>query len=400
MLSINDIEAARERIRERIIETPCTYSESLSRLTGCSVYLKFENLQVTGSFKDRGALNKLLQLTDEQCAAGVIAASAGNHAQGVAYVAQLLGVRAVIVMPETAPLSKIRGTESFGAEVVLHGTNFEQTLARAQQLQQQHGYVFVHAFNDTDVIAGQGTIGLEIVEQVPEPDMVVVPVGGGGLIAGVATALRARYPAIRVVGVEMEGLPAMLRSLRAGRVETLEPVSTLADGIAVARVGELTFPLVQQYVEQVVVVNEEETAAAIMTLLEQEKTLAEGAGAVGFAALQRGRIPETEGRRVVVVISGGNLDMTLLARIVDRGMESDGRLARLRVVVPDKPGSIARLAEIVSGLGANIFDISQTRFVSDVKLGETEVELYLETRDWDHVRTIVAAIRTDGLVVK
>lgn len=400
MLTPDEIDAARARIRDYVIETPCTYSERLSQLVGCELYLKLENLQVTGSFKDRGAFNKLLQLTPAQRAAGVIAASAGNHAQGVAHAARLLGIEAVIVMPETAPLAKIRGTEEYQARVVLQGAGFDATLATAHHLAREHGYTFIHAFDDEAVIAGQGTIGREIADQVPEADLVVVPVGGGGLIGGIAMALKALRPGVRVIGVEAECVPAMRHSLEIGRAEAVTAVSTLADGIAVARVGELTLPLAQRYVDAVVTVEEEEIAAGIMTLLEREKTLAEGGGVVGLSALLRGKIAEVAGRTAVVVISGGNLDMTLLARIVERGLETDGRLARLEVVVPDRPGSIAELARAVADQGANIFDISQTRSITEVGLGEMEVELVLETRGWAHVREIRRALASMGLAVK
>ncbi|MEA3292176.1 MAG: threonine ammonia-lyase [Pseudomonadota bacterium] len=396
MINTASIEAARKRIRDRVYLSPCAYSETLSRMTGCRLYLKLENLQMTGSFKDRGALNRILQLSEAEKKAGVIAASAGNHAQGVANAARLIGVRAVIVMPETTPLSKIRGTQELGAEIVLHGMGYDDAFARALELADQRGLALIHAFDDAEIIAGQGTIGLELLEQVPELDKVIVPVGGGGLIAGIATAVKARRPEVEIVGVEVERIPGMQQSLAAGKVVAAPTAGTIADGIAVGKVGALTLPVVQALVNDVVAVSEEQISGAIMTLLEREKTLAEGAGAAGFAALLAELVGEVGGRQVVVVISGGNIDMNLLGRIVERGLEADGRLARMTVVVADKPGSIADLAAIVADESANIFDITQSRWLSEVKLGERQVVLELETRGADHAAAIREAIRRGG----
>jgi threonine dehydratase len=400
MVTLDDIRDARARLGGQVVATPCPHSEVLSRLLGCELYLKLENLQATGSFKDRGALNKILQLSPEQRAAGVITASAGNHAQGVAHAARLAGIRALIVMPETAPLAKVRGTRELGAEILLYGRGYDEAFDKAQALQEARGYTFVHAFDDPQVIAGQGTIGLELLEQVPAADAVIVPVGGGGLLAGIATAMKGARPAIRLVGVQSAALPAMRESLRAGVVTPLRAANTLADGIAVARVGQHTLPILQQQGVEIATVEEEEIAAAVMILLEREKTLAEGAGAVGFAALQQRRIQGLAGRRVVVVISGGNIDMNLLAKILQRGMEGDGRLVRLKVVAPDQPASIARVAELVAQHHAGIRRISQNRSVQEVALEETELRLTLETRGWEHVEAIRNAIREAGFQVK
>ena len=270
-LSLSDIQAARERIKDRVELTPCDYSEILSRLYDCHLYLKLENLQITGSFKPRGAFNKMLQLTAEQRAAGVVAASAGNHAQGVAYAARQLGIAATIVMPETTPLAKIRGTEELGASIVLHGSRYGEAYDKACELQQQHGYTFVHAFDDPHIIAGQGTIGLEILEQVPDADIIVVPIGGGGLISGIALVIKHIRPDIRLIGVQAERIPAMKTSLEAGHIQPHHPANTIADGISIAKVGQHTFPLVQQYIDEVVTVNEEAIANAIMMLLEHKR---------------------------------------------------------------------------------------------------------------------------------
>jgi threonine dehydratase len=399
MVKLSDIQAARQRIGATVFFSPCAHSETLSRLMGCELFLKLENLQMTGSFKDRGALNKILKLSNAGQTAGIIAASAGNHAQGVAHAARVLGIRAIIVMPETTPLAKIRGTRELGAQIVLHGGSYEEAFAKACELQERHGYTFIHAFDDPDVIAGQGTIGLEILEQTPRPDVVVVPVGGGGLIAGIATAVKEICPNVRIIGVQSMRLPAMKASLAAGKIQPLAPASTLADGIAVALVGKHTFPNVIRYVEDIITVSEEEIAHAIVVLLEREKTLAEGAGAVGMAALLNAKIKGIAGKRVVVIISGGNIDMNLLSRLIERGLERDGRLAILRVIVPDKPGSIAALAASVADQRANIFQISQSRPASEVQLGQTEVQLTLETRGWGHVEEILQAIKEAGFSV-
>ena len=400
ILTLADIQTARERIQNVVEKTPCDYSEILSRLYGCHIYLKLENLQITGSFKPRGAFNKMLQLTTEQRAAGVIAASAGNHAQGVAYAARQLGIAATIVMPETTPLSKIRGTEELGAAIVLHGSRYGEAYDKASELQQQHGYTFVHAFDDPQIIAGQGTIGLEVLEQVPDPDMVVVPVGGGGLIAGIALAIKQTRPDIRLIGVEAERIPSMKTSIAIGHIEAQHPANTIADGISITRVGQYTFPLVRQYVDEIATVNEEAIATAIMMLLEREKTLTEGAGAVGFAALSHGCIDNIKDKKIVVVLSGGNIDMTMLTVILERGLESDGRLARLKVVIPDKPGNIAKLASLVAAQHANILEIYQHHSVSEVDIGETEVEMVLEAKGRTHVDAIITSIKQCGYQLK
>lgn len=400
MVTLTDIEQARSRIGDSVFYSPCARAEILSDLTGCEVFLKLENLQLTGSFKDRGALNKILQLNERQKRVGVITASAGNHAQGVAHAARISGIQATVVMPETTPLAKIRGTREFGARIVLYGKGYDEAQQKALELQAQHGYTFIHAFDDPDIIAGQGTIGLELLEQVPDMDLVVVPVGGGGLIAGIATAIRRQRPEIRLVGVEAERMPAMKKSISAGRVLPQRTTNTLADGIAVARVGEQTLPIVRRQISTIVTVTEEEIANAVMVLLEREKTLAEGAGAVGFAALYSGHLKEIRNRKVVVVISGGNIDMTMLSKILERGLEIDGRIARFKVVVPDKPGSIAELATLVAGHHANILHISQNRAVSEVELEETEVELVLETRGQEQVTEIKGSIENQGFSVK
>ncbi|MET0049139.1 MAG: threonine ammonia-lyase [Sedimenticola sp.] len=400
MVDLSDIQAAHQRIKDSVFRTPCTLSESLSHLTGCYLHLKLENLQMTGSFKERGSLNKILQLDQAQREAGVITASAGNHAQGVAHAARLCGIQATIVMPETTPLAKIRGTRELGAEIILHGSGYDQAYEKAQEIQRERNSTFIQAFNDEQIIAGQGTIGLEIVEQLPDVDTVVVPVGGGGLISGIGTAIRALRPETRIIGVEAERMPSMKESIAANSVTPHRTANTLADGIAVARVGELTLPIAREVVSEMVTVSEEEIANAIMVLLEREKTLAEGAGAVGLAALYNGHIRNVAGKNVVLVISGGNIDMTVLARILERGLETDGRIARIRVIMQDKPGNIATLATLVAGHQSNILQISQNRDVSEVQLEETEIELLLETRGKAHVAEIVESLIGHGFRVR
>ncbi len=350
---------------------------------------------MTGSFKERGAANLLLQLGAAERAQGVVAASAGNHGLAVAFHAARLGVPAVIVMPEWAPLIKATSARRYGAEVLLAGADFDEACARARALGAERGLVFVHPFDDDRVIAGQGTLGLELVEQVPDLDAVLVALGGGGLAAGVGLAVKARRPAVRVIGVEAEVLPAMRRALDAGRPVTLPAAATLADGIAVRRVAERTLALVRRYVDEVVTVGEEELAQAILLLLEIEKTVVEGAGAAPLAALVN-RPLGLAGARVALVLSGGNIDVTMLARIIERGLVKDGRLVRLGVLLRDRPGELARLAALVAGERANILHIQHDRAFSAAPVGDTEVELTLETSGRAQIERILARLAEAG----
>lgn len=399
MPTIAAIQDAQQRIRTTARTTPCVPSDYLSKVTGARVWLKLENRQLTGSFKVRGALNKLAQLSAAERRAGVVAASAGNHAQAVAYAARCHDLRAVIVMPETAPLTKVRGTYDHGAQVVLHGANFEEAYSRAHELAQAHGYTLIHAFDDPAVIAGQGTIGLELLEQVPDLDTVVVPVGGGGLIAGIAVALKATRPQIEVIGVEAERMAAMQASLAAGSVQRLRPASTIADGICIAAVAEQTLALVREHVSRITTCTEDQIANAVMALLEREKLLAEGAGAAGVAALLNGPLA-VSGKTVALIISGGNMDMSQLAVILERGLEADGRLARLLVVAPDRADSIAVLASLAADHHANIVEINENRHLGEVEMGEVEIELTLETRGHGHLHELRDAIRARGFAVR
>ena len=378
MLEAADIHAARGRLAGTIYATPCPYSETLSALTGARVFVKLENLQMTGSFKERGAANLLLQLSPDERRRGVVAASAGNHGLAVAFHAARLEISAVIVMPEWAPLAKVTAARRHGAEVVLHGDNFDEAYARAREIEAVRDLVFVHPFDDPRVIAGQGTIGLELLEQVPGLDAVLVPVGGGGLLGGVALAVKTERPAVQVIGVQAQEVPGMASALAAGTRVTVPAATTIADGIAVRRVGEHTFELARRHADRVVTVAEEEIANAILLLLEIEKTVVEGAGAVTLAALANRRVA-LEGRTVALVVSGGNIDVNVIARIIERGLVKDGRLVRLRVRLRDRPGALARLTALVAEARANVLRIEHDRAFSRAPVGDTEVELTLET---------------------
>lgn len=391
MLSLDAIEAAAARMGSAIYESPLVYSETLSGLAGNSIYLKLENLQMTGSFKERGALNRILTLTEPERKRGVVAASAGNHGQALAYHAVRRGIPTEIWMPRHTPLIKTTATRAHGANVVLHGENYDEAYAAARQRSDETGATFVHAFDDEAVIAGQGTIGLEMLRQHPSLEVIVTPVGGGGLVAGLACALKALNPAIEVVGVQTARLPSMQAALDHGEPLTLGARSTLADGIAVRQVGALTFPLVRESVDRIVTVEEEEIAAAILVLLEREKTLAEGAGAAALAAVLNGKTGHG-GKKIGVLISGGNLDVSLLSRIIERGLVRDGRRLRLRVTLPDHPGALERLASVIAKNNANIVETLHNRAHYGVGLSETAIDVTMETRGRDHVKELLAAL--------
>ncbi len=399
MIGLQDVEAALARIRDRIYLSPCARSETFSRLTGTEAFLKLENLQMTGSFKERGALNRLLTLSRAERERGLITASAGNHAQGVAYHAGRLGYPATIVMPETTPIIKVASTRAYGAKIVLSGGSYDEAYAEARRLEQAEGLTFIHPFDDPGVIAGQGTIGLELVEQIPELEVVVVPVGGGGLVSGVGVAVKGRRPGARVVGVQTELLASMLAGLEAGRPVTLDAAQTLADGIAVKRTGDLTLEHARKVVDEVVTVSEEEIASAILYLLEKEKTVVEGAGAVGVAALMHHKIRDVAGKRVVAVVSGGNIDVNLVARVIERGLVKEGRLVRISVALLDKPGQLARVSSIVANLRANVIEVHHSRAFAS-RFGDTTLQLTLETRGPDHVLEILQALRERGYSVQ
>jgi threonine dehydratase len=367
----------------------------LSALTGQQVYLKLENLQMTGSFKERGALNRIATLTPEQAARGVVAASAGNHAQGVAYHATKRGIRALIVMPLATPLVKVTATRGFGADVVLHGANYDEACEEATRLCAAEGMTFIHPFDDAVVMAGQGTIGLELLEQVPQLEAVVVPIGGGGLIGGIACAIKESRPEIRVIGVQTSRLPSMVAARLVGHPVTVEPATTIADGIAVRRAGDVTLPVVERYVDEIVTVDEDEIASAILVLLEREKTLAEGAGATALAALLQKKT-SLNGAHTAVMVCGGNIDVTLLSRIIERGLVQDGRMIRLRIHLLDKPGALAELTLLIAKYRANIVDTLYNRAYYGVNLGDTTIDITMETRGREQVEELLAALTAEG----
>lgn len=395
MIQLGDIQSALGRVRDSIYLSPCARSETFSKATGNTVYLKLDNLQRTGSFKERGALNKLLSLSAKERERGVIAASAGNHAQGVAYHAGRQGVRAIICMPLPTPLIKVSATKSYGAEVILQGANYDEAFEQALIRGQDQSLTFVHAFDDDAVIAGQGTIGLELAQQQPDVDAVVVPIGGGGLIAGVACAIKETNSKIQIFGVQPARLPSMKVAVAEGKPVTIKAAATVADGIAVRRAGERTLPVVQKYVDDIVTVDEEEIANAILLLLEREKTLAEGAGAAALAAVLNHKLP-LKAKRVAVLVGGGNIDVTLLSRIIERGLVKDGRLVRLRVHLPDYPGALHRLTGILAQHRANIVETSYDRAYYGVNLGDTAIDITMETKGPEHIAELLAALDVAG----
>ena len=395
MIQLSDIHSALDRIRADIRISPCTHSETFSGLTQNSIFLKLDNQQRTGAFKERGALNKLLTLNPEERGHGVIAASAGNHAQGVSYHAGRHGIRARIVMPLPTPLTKVSATRGYGAEVVLYGANYDEAYGKAIELSEQDHLTLIHAFDDDAVIAGQGTLGLEILSQHSDVEAVVSPIGGGGLIGGIACAVKETNPKVKVYGVQPARLPSMKVAVEQGKPVTLDSAKTIADGIAVRRAGERTLPLVQKYVDDIVTVEEEEIANAILLLLEREKTLAEGAGAAAIAAVLNRKLQLRE-KRVAVLVGGGNIDVTLLSRIIERGLVKDGRLVRLRVHLPDYPGALHRLTGILADHRANIVETAYDRAYHGVNLGDTAIDITMETRGPEHIAELLTALVAAG----
>ena len=400
MPDLADIRTARERIQDAIVCTPSVPALALRDQLPCALHLKLENLQRTGSFKDRGALNRLLDLTSEERSRGIVTASAGNHAQAVAYHGSRLGITVEVVMPEHTPLIKVTNTRRFGAGVRFHGSTLSDAMTEARRLEAEEGRVLVHPFDDERVIAGQGTIGLELLEQVPDLTAVVVPIGGGGLIGGIAVAIKEQRPEVRIYGVEAAAAASALASRRGGRIIPIETSDTIADGIAIKRVGERTFPLIERYVDDIVAVDEHQIAGAVHWLLERQKVVAEGAGAVPLAALAAGMLPLQEHDVVVMVLSGGNIDINLIERIVDRGLVADGRLARLAVTVPDRPGHLARVTQLVAEAGANVLDVAHHRAFADISVRDVEIIMHVETRGRDHVIALIALLERHGFHVR
>ena len=393
MLELHDIEAAAARLTGQVLDTPFVESRTISQLTGCQVFLKFENLQYTASFKERGACNKLTQLSADERARGVVAMSAGNHAQGVAYHAQRLGIRAVIVMPRFTPGVKIDRTRGFDAEVVLHGDTLDEARAHAYALAQQQGLVFVHPYDDEAIVAGQGTVALEMLRAQPDLDTLVVAVGGGGLIAGMATVAKALKHGIRIIGVQTERFPAMYNAIKGTHLP--QGSSTIAEGIAVGTPGEITQAIVREKVDDLVLVDEGDIEQAIVMLLEIEKTLVEGAGAAGLAAVLK--YPERfAGQKVGLVLCGGNIDPLLLASIIERGMVRAGRLARIQVNARDVPGNLARITGIVAEAGANIDEVHHQRAFTLLAAQNVAIELVLQTRGREHIAQVIERLREAG----
>jgi threonine dehydratase len=397
-VALADIQAAKDAMHGVAHATPLDRSRTFSQMAGCDVYLKLENMQKTGSFKIRGAYNKIRSLTPEEKDRGVIAASAGNHAQGVASAAKAAGTRATIVMPEVAPLAKIIATRGYGAEVVLSGSVYDEAYDCAVEMQKANGQTFIHAFNDYAVIAGQGTVGLEILEELADVTSIVVPVGGGGLIAGIALAVKELAPHVKIYGVQAQGAPAMYMSKRAHALKTIPDAVTMADGIAVKVPGDLTFAIIDKYVDDIVVIDDEATASAILMMLERAKLMVEGAGAVSLAALLHGKIP-AQGK-VVSVISGGNIDVNMISRIIERGLVKAGRRVKIATMVVDRPGALHRLLSVIAALRANVIHIYHDRVERDVPIGQSIVEVGLETRDSMHTEEILATLRKEGYNVE
>ena len=395
MFSYSLITEAADRLKKRVRRTELIHSHHFSEKLGFPLYFKCENLQRTGSFKIRGALNFMTAQPREALASGVITASAGNHAQGVAFSADLLGVQATVFMPESTPPQKVFATKDYGAEVVLAGRNFDEAYAAALKVREETGALFVHPFDDPLVMAGQGTIGLELLADLPDLANVLVPIGGGGLISGIAAAIKETRPHVRIIGVESAAAPSMHYSLKRGEISEPPLAVSLADGIAVKRVGKNTFPIVRELVDEVVLVEEEEIAQAIVALLERTKLLVEGAGAVTLAAVLNGRVEGLSGK-TVCVLSGGNIDVKTISVVVERGLLAAGRYLKLKVLLEDVPGSLAKLASDVAATRSNIYFISHERRSIAVPLGRTEVQLELETRGYEHIRDVIAYLEGQG----
>ncbi|MDU2064304.1 MAG: threonine ammonia-lyase [Sporomusaceae bacterium] len=386
-VSLEAIQKAKETLQGIAVRTELAYTNTLSDLTGNRVYLKMENQQRTGSFKLRGAYNKIANLSAEERSHGIIASSAGNHAQGTALAGTLLGIPSTVVMPKTAPLSKVNATRGYGAKVVLEGTVYDEAFAAAQRIQAENHLTFIHPFNDPQVIAGQGTIGLEILEDMPDVEAIVVPVGGGGLIAGVASAVKQVNPKIKIIGVQTQNMPSMVESIAQKKIITYNGKPTIADGIAVKTPGDVTFSLIQQYVDELVTVDEEEIASTILLLLERVKTITEGAGAAAATAVIH-RLSHYKDRKIAAIVSGGNIDVTMMSRIINKGMAKSGRKVVFNIIIPDKPGELWQLLKLIAETGANVLNVTHQRENRHVPLGHANVDLELETADHEQIQFI------------
>lgn len=397
MLTLDKVYKASRVLKEVIRETDMILAPNIRK--GTNIYLKTENLQVTGSFKIRGSYFKISQLSDEEKAKGVIACSAGNHAQGVALAATKSGIKSLICLPDGAPISKVEATKRYGADVCLVKGVYDDAYNKALELKEELGCSFIHPFNDPDVIAGQGTIGLEILDQLPDADAVIVPIGGGGLIAGVAYTIKQINPACKVYGVQAAGAPSMEKSILDDEIETLSKVQTIADGIAVKTPGDLTFDLVKQYVDGIYTVTDDEIALAILTLLEQQKLISEGAGAVPVAAVLAGKIPDIEGKNVCCLVSGGNIDVTILSRVIERGLKMSGRKANITIALSDKPGQLSDVSNIIAETGANVTSVSYDSTDLDMNITDCYLKIAVETRDYAHIIAIKQALKNAGFEV-
>jgi threonine dehydratase len=392
------IELAQNRLAKVITRTPTVYSDTISKLTGLEVFLKLESLQRAGSFKIRGAYSKMSKLNSAQRKRGVVAASAGNHAQGVALAASVLGIHSTIVMPEGSSIAKQEATRSYGGEVILFGSDVNEALDHAKDLEKS-GKVFVHPFDDEEIIAGQGTMGIEILEDVPEAETIIVPLGGGGLISGISTIVKKRRPRVRIIGVESAHAPSGILSLKRKKIVEVKILPTLADGIALRKIGELTFPIIQKYVDQIATVQENQIASAILMLMERKRVVAEGAGATPLAALLSGRA-KVRGKKVVLVVSGGNIDFNLLDRIIEKGLAQTGRVARFEICLRDVPGALAKVADLVGRFRANILHIIHERAARDIAIGFSKVILVLETRNRNHIQEIKTGLKKQNYALK
>ena len=397
MLTIDRVYKASSVLGEVVRKTDMIAAPKLNPCA--NVYLKTENLQVTGSFKIRGSYFKISQLSEEEKANGVIACSAGNHAQGVALAATKNGIKSIICLPDGAPISKVEATKKYGAEICLVKGVYDDAYKKAIELRDEHNYTFIHPFDDPDVIAGQGTIGLEILNQLPDVDAVVVPIGGGGLIAGVAYAIKQLKPNCKIYGVQAAGAPSMEQSIADGQIETLDGVNTIADGIAVKTPGSLTYELCQKYVDKIVTVSDDEIALAILTLLEQQKLIAEGAGAVAVAAVMNGKIPEIEGKNVCCLVSGGNIDVTILSRVIERGLKMGGRTADIVIALSDKPGQLSGVSQIIADQGANVVSVNYDSTDLDMNITDCYLKIGVETRNFEHIVSVKQALIDAGFKV-
>lgn len=393
LLNLTNVEKAAETLKGVSKKTELMYSSIFSNESGNEIYLKPENLQVTGAFKIRGAYNKISKLSEEEKKRGVIASSAGNHAQGVAYAAQKLGIKATIVMPKTTPLIKVAATKSYGANVVLHGNYYDEAYTKAKELQEENNYVFVHPFDDLDVIAGQGTIGLEILEDLKDVDCIVVPVGGGGLISGIAAAAKSINPEVKIIGVEPEGAKAMKKSIEKNTVVNLDTVKTIAEGVAVKKPGDITFEIIKNYVDEIVTVSDFDIMEAFLVVLEKQKLIAETSGVLSLAALKK---ISDKNKKIVCVISGGNIDVVTISSMINRGLVSKGRLFCFTVDLPDKPGELLKISEILTKLNANVIKLDHNQFKTFDRFMQVQLEVTVETNGHEHVNEIIGNLNEAG----